>query len=145
MALICSPLFSVEAHMSPPQSDVVQKASKNQLGYGIDVVEPLELTVTIYDLSEKIQRCTAGGGGRVRAEKVETQKEFLELHASFFSSCELPPDQLDVDLNILSSSNDFLQRLYKSYCEPHDPCGVCFQNMLLKFFLHIKRWADLEA
>ncbi|GJU33778.1 hypothetical protein Tco_1182132 [Tanacetum coccineum] len=33
------------------------------------------------------------------AMKEETQKEFLVRHVSFFSFYELPPNQLDVDLN----------------------------------------------
>ncbi|GJY11376.1 hypothetical protein Tco_0379561 [Tanacetum coccineum] len=66
----------------------------------------------------------------VVAEKVETQKEFLELHASFFSSCELTPDQLDVDLNNIALMTS---------AEPHTMSlvGVVFKHPLLKYFLHI--------
>ncbi|GJY88061.1 hypothetical protein Tco_0502689 [Tanacetum coccineum] len=49
------------------------------------------------------------------AMKVETQKEFLVRHVSVFSFYELPPDQLDVDLNNLTLMN---------FAEPHTShCG----------------------
>ncbi|GJR62351.1 hypothetical protein Tco_1504513 [Tanacetum coccineum] len=59
----------------------------------------------------------------VVAMKVETQEEFLVTHVSFFSSYELPPDQLDVDLNNLALMTSV--KPHTSHCERHEPCRSC--------------------
>ncbi|GKD06219.1 hypothetical protein Tco_1181193 [Tanacetum coccineum] len=55
----------------------------------------------------------------VVAVKVETQKEFLERHASFFSSCELPPDLIGVDLSNHIPKTFLVLQIYS--CDLHEP------------------------
>ncbi|GJU60622.1 hypothetical protein Tco_1238388 [Tanacetum coccineum] len=57
----------------------------------------------------------------VVAMKVETQEEFLVHHVSFISFYELPPDELDVDLNNLTPMTS--AEPHTSHCERHEPGG----------------------
>ncbi|GKE96918.1 hypothetical protein Tco_1581773, partial [Tanacetum coccineum] len=53
--------------------------------------------------------------------KVETQEEFLVRLVSLVSFYELPPDQLDVDLNNLTPMTS--SEPHTSHCECHEPGG----------------------
>ncbi|GJS19330.1 hypothetical protein Tco_0447962 [Tanacetum coccineum] len=68
----------------------------------------------------------------VVAIKVETQEEFLATHDSFFSSYELPPDQLDIDLNNLAPMTS--AKSHTSHCECHEPCRSYLQTFVVEEF-----------
>ncbi|GJX75068.1 hypothetical protein Tco_0313663 [Tanacetum coccineum] len=74
------------------------------------------------------------------AMKVETQKEFLVHHVSFFSFYELAPDQLDVDLNNLTPMT--FAEPYTSHCKCLEPCRSYLQTSIVEEFPSYQQWVD---
>ncbi|GJU73213.1 hypothetical protein Tco_1264618 [Tanacetum coccineum] len=68
----------------------------------------------------------------VVAMKVETQEEFLVHHVSFISFYELPPDELDVDLNNLTPMTS--AEPHTSHCERHEPGRSYLQTSFVEEF-----------
>ncbi|GKG10071.1 hypothetical protein Tco_0338817, partial [Tanacetum coccineum] len=64
--------------------------------------------------------------------KVETQEEFLVHHVSFISFYELPPDELDVDLNNLTPMTS--AELHTSHCKWYEPCRSRLQTSVIEEF-----------
>ncbi|GJU31709.1 hypothetical protein Tco_1175298 [Tanacetum coccineum] len=84
----------------------------------------------------------AGGGGGGGC-KGGDPKEFLVRHVSFFSFYELPPDQLDVDLNNLTPLSS--AEPHTSHCERHEPYRSCLHNPVVEVFPSFQLWAIPEA